>query len=167
MLFNEVQDLFTRFCQAQGIPAFEFNESESATMPVGKDGMVLHIQYRRDAGDIVLLAPLGELPDDTAAYVLETLLAANLYWQATSGATLAWSIELSQPVLQFAIPSESLTEQQLATTMADYLAVADGWRQKIAALATDLPRDPEPDDNDEDDEDDPQEFGKSSEFLMV
>ena len=166
MLFNEIQDLFTRFCQTQGIPTIEFDASESATLPVGNDGMVLHIQYRRDTEDVVLLAPLGELPDDTATYVLETLLAANLYWQATSGATLAWSIELSQPVLQFAIPSENMTEQLLATTMADYLDVADGWRKKIAALATARPRAPELDDN-EDDEDEPEEFSNNSEFLKV
>lgn len=105
-------------------------------------------------GDVVLLAPLGELPDNSATYVLEALLAANLYWQATHGATIAWSIDLSQPILQRALSESELTAAALPDALADFLTAAEDWRANVSSLAMQRPAPPEPDDDDDEEDDD-------------
>lgn len=154
MTYEEVKQVFADLCRLQGIAEFDFDESESATTPFGEEGDVLHIQYRRDRGDVVLLAPLGKLPDLSASYVLETLLAANLYWQSTHGATIAWNVEMEQPILQFAVPKASMQAPVLAEVLAGFLSAVEEWRANIVMLVTNPPDDPEPEDNVDDDYDD-------------
>lgn len=165
MSFKEVQALFEQLCNEQNIPQIVFDSSESATLPVGDEGLVLHIQYRSDVEDVVFLSPLGEIPDDSAPYVLEALLAANLYWQETFGATLAWNPELNQPVLQYSVPPANMSAGQLATALDDYLAAANAWREKIAALAGGGALEPEPDDSEDEEVDEPPRFG--SDFVTL
>ena len=133
MTLNEAQELFSAMCQANEIPEISFDETDSATLPFGSEGLALHVQYRRNEGDIVLIAPVGGLPDDASAVtVLKNCLAANLYWRGTFGATFAWIPAFGQLALEYALPVDGLTAESLAVILSDFLTAVESCSQKLA-----------------------------------
>ena len=126
-----LQRLFDEIAEREGAPRLEFDDDGAAAAAFG-DGMLLFVQCRPEAPDVVLTAPLGRVPAECAGEVFGRLLAANFYWAGASGATLALQEESGEVVVQFREGLEGLSADRLQAVLEGFLAVASEWKETLA-----------------------------------
>ena len=126
-----LQRLFDEIAEREGAPRLEFDDDGAAAAAFG-DGMLLFVQCRPEAPDVVLTVPLGRVPAERAGEVFGRLLAANFYWAGARGATLALQEESGEVVVQFREGLEGLSSERLQSVLEGFLAVASDWRTTLA-----------------------------------
>ena len=126
-----LQRLFDEIAEREGAPRLELDEDGAAAAAFG-DGMLLFVQCRPEAPDVVLTVPLGRVPAERAGEVFGKLLAANFYWAGARGATLALQEESGEVVVQFREGLEGLSSERLQSVLEGFLAVASDWRTTLA-----------------------------------
>ena len=126
-----LQRMFDEIAEREGAPQLVFDEDGAAAAAFG-DGMLLFVQCRPEAPDVVLTAPLGRVPAERAGAVFGRLLAANFYWAGARGATLALQEESGEVVVQFREGLEGLSAERLQAVLEGFLAVASDWKTTLA-----------------------------------
>ena len=126
-----LQRMFDEIAEREGAPRLELDEDGAAAAAFG-DGMLLFVQCRPEAPDVVLTAPLGRVPAERAGEVFGRLLAANFYWAGARGATLALQEESGEVVVQFREGLEGLSADRLQAVLEGFLAVASEWKETLA-----------------------------------
>lgn len=129
----EIQALFNEMLAKGGHEPVAFGEDGGCTVMVDDD-RPLHYQLCEDLGLLVLLMPVGGVPEAVKGEVYEQLLTANAYWGKTQGATLACNPELGEVIYQFGEPLEGLTAQRLDELSGSFMDAASHWRTTIAQL---------------------------------
>lgn len=131
---ESVQIMFDEIAERTGIPRVDLSEEDSAALPFGEDGMLLHVQYRREIPAVVFTAPLGGVPQGKKTFVFERLLEANVYWLGARGATLGYHADLEQVVLQFQEGASHLTSERLQNVLEGFVSVAIEWKSTLAKI---------------------------------
>ncbi|WP_144630426.1 type III secretion system chaperone [Bordetella genomosp. 13] len=97
------------------------------------DNLVLNIEYDDAQGRLVLSCYLDELPRDGAEPLLRELLAANLYWHRTRGATLGLEEGTGGVILTYGHGVSELDGPAFETVVENFMNQAERWRGRIAA----------------------------------
>ena len=82
----QVNLILQQFAAHLGLPDIALNSSDG--VQIALDDVILRIEFDPDEANLMLIAPIGE-PDRPTLRTYERLLDANLFWQATGGATIA------------------------------------------------------------------------------
>lgn len=95
--------------------------------------IILNIEYAPER--LVLSSYLAELPSEGAEPLLRELLAANLYWHRTRGATLCLEEGTGGVILTYACSVTELDGPSFETVVENFVNQAERWSRHIAAAA--------------------------------
>ncbi|WP_339057060.1 type III secretion system chaperone [Candidatus Regiella endosymbiont of Tuberolachnus salignus] len=102
------------------LPSLVFDEEGCCIVTF--DDIPINFQTIEDR--LVMTIYIAELPENTEANFFAKLLAANLYWKATQGCTLAFDSESRSLVAQV-VDDENKDIKQVLESL---LKVTEGWR---------------------------------------
>lgn len=128
----ETAKIFDELSATRGLPSFPFDDKGACVLST--ENGLLHIQCREEAGDIVLTSLIGAVDMNMRAYVFTQLMAANYAQSATSGGVLSLNEALDEVAFQFILGTQGLSADVLATTLENFLTMADAWRMRVAEL---------------------------------
>ena len=112
-----------------GLPELQPDENGSCTLMF--DEVVVTFQQDAPGRQVTLHTQIGILPADAPAARLETLLAANLFWIQTAGATLALLPANRALVLAQRFELERVEQVHFEEALARFLDTADLWRDAL------------------------------------
>ena len=95
------------------------------------DEIVVTLQLDATGKHVTIHTQIGTLPPDASAGRLESLLAANLFWTHTAGATLALLPGNRAVVLARRCVLEALEQPQFEHDLAGFLDAAERWREEL------------------------------------
>lgn len=101
------------------------------------DELTTHLQYDAEADEVLLFIRLGEIDDDEPTMLYEAMLAANLFWQGTGGATLALQPEDGMVYLNISRPMRVLDVRGFEKLLERFIEAAEHWQEQIEAGAVD------------------------------
>lgn len=127
---NEAAGLLAALGQQVGIAGLALDEAGCCVLAF--DDVVLHFEADEQSGRLFLYAGLGDAPDRLAEAFYRELLAANLMWQGTGGATLSLDPDGRRFVLGHAVPVDRITEVDFVATVERFVDIAETWRRRIA-----------------------------------
>lgn len=99
------------------------------------DSLVINIEYDEQTQRLVLSSYLHELPATGAEPLLRELLAANLYWHRTNGATLCLEEGTGGVILVYAHSVSDLDASGLETVMQNFATQAERWTRRLTQAA--------------------------------
>ncbi|KAB0607345.1 type III secretion system chaperone [Castellaniella defragrans] len=110
-----------------------------ADMAAGEDGYVglmidgheIHLQHEAEDDAVILFARLPEADPDRRDAIYAMLLAANVFWQGTRGATLGADFDTGRVFLADRRPRTGLDAESLSVWIEQFANVAAHWRQRI------------------------------------
>lgn len=108
-----------------GIPALVVNEQGACLMSF--DEHVVTFQEEDEGRSVTMYTVLGPLPRDTRVGVFRHLLAANLFWAETHGATVALDDSTDSLVLARDVDVSKLAEEEFQELLGLFLDTADWW----------------------------------------
>lgn len=134
---ERAQLLLNDMAVAKGMDSLTLDERGYCALGTSED-LVVHLHYDEDQDAFLFMAALGEAPDATrdaafAAYVYARLMEANLFWDATLGATLACE-RSGYVVVQQLWPVGEQDATQLARFTERFADLVAILRERYAAL---------------------------------
>jgi hypothetical protein len=117
------------------VSGLAFEEPSNSCVLVFDGDLIVNIEYDDPAGRLVLSAWLDELPKDGAEPLLRELMAANLYWHRTRGATLALEEGTNGVILTWGASVTELDAHSFETAVENFVNRAEHWRNRMAASA--------------------------------
>ena len=110
-----------------------------ADMAAGEDGYVgltiddheIHIQHEAEDDEVILFARLPAVDPDRQAPIYAMLLAANVFWQGTRGATFSADFDTGRVFLADRRALDRLTAETLSAWIEQFANVAMHWRARI------------------------------------
>ena len=110
-----------------------------ADMAAGEDGYVglmvdgheLHVQHEAEDDLVILFARLPEVDPDRRDAIYAMLLAANVFWQGTRGATFSADFDTGRVFLADRRACAGLDAESLSVWIEQFVNVAAHWRQRI------------------------------------
>lgn len=112
-----------------GLPGLQPDENGSCILMF--DEVVVTFQQDTLGRQVTIHTEIGTLPADASTARLETLLAANLFWTQTAGATLALLPANRALVLARRFELERLEQVQFEEALAGFLDAAELWREAL------------------------------------
>ncbi|WP_323018721.1 type III secretion system chaperone [Castellaniella sp.] len=112
-----------------------------AEMAAGEDGYLglvidahdIHLQYDADEDQLVLYARLQEADADRRDAIYAMLLAANIFWQGTRGATFSADFDTGRIFLADRRGLAGLDAEALSVWIERFSNAAAYWRERIDA----------------------------------
>ncbi len=98
------------------------------------DQHLVNLQQDPAGREVTLFTHLGDLPEDASSATLRKLLAANLFWTATSGATLALEEASGGVALALRLPLDHLSEVEFEHRLSDFVNAVERWKGFVATL---------------------------------
>ncbi len=114
----------------------QLDEATASCVLVFEGDLIVNIEYDDPAGRLVLSAWLDELPREGAEPLLRELLAANLYWHRTRGATLALDEGTNGIILTYGASVAELDAHMFEATVENFVKQAEKWQQRIASVTS-------------------------------
>lgn len=94
--------------------------------------LILNIEYDPGTERLILSSYLDELPAEGAEPLLRELLAANLYWHRTRGATLCLEEGTGGVILTYPCSVTELDSHAFETVVENFANQAERWTRRIA-----------------------------------
>ncbi|HSV45531.1 MAG TPA: type III secretion system chaperone [Ramlibacter sp.] len=126
-------DLISSLGNTLTVRDLRLDESTASCVLVFDGDLVLNIAYDEPTGQLVLSAYLDELPAEGAEPILRELLAANLYWHRTRGATLALEEGTNGIVLAYRASVTELDAASFEACVENFVKQAERWHGRIVA----------------------------------
>jgi Tir chaperone protein (CesT) family len=98
-------------------------------------GTAVHLQFDPTSEAVTVYATAGQLPDAGRAEALELLMAANLFWQGTGGATLGLNQADGSVVAAQRVALTGLAAHPLMAIVQSVADVAATWADMLGGLA--------------------------------
>ncbi len=110
-----------------------------ADMAAGEDGYVglvvdgheIHIQHEAEDDEVILFARLPEADPDRREGIYAMLLAANMFWQGTRGATFSADFDTGRVFLADRRAQVALDVESLSDWIERFANVAAYWHTRI------------------------------------
>jgi hypothetical protein len=126
-----------------GLLDFLAKHLEMETPEVAEDGLCvlqigeqpICIKWLPQAGNALILADLGPIPEHGREAFYERLLKANHALFETGGTALSANRDMNMVALQYMAPVELLDGQRFLKIMENFVAVAVRWRGECAGFA--------------------------------
>ena len=127
---NQFESLIADFAKMTGLP---LSPDERGGCALETDGLFITVQYRAEAGDIVIFAPVTdpEAPERPTKAMLEKALALAHDGTCTAGATLG--LFDGELILSVHLPMQGLDAETLGVKLAAFADAAVSSRAEIAA----------------------------------
>jgi hypothetical protein len=94
--------------------------------------LILNIEYDPASERLVLSCYLAEVPAQGAEPLLRELLAANLYWHRTRGATLCLEEGTGGIILTYACSVTELDSPAFETVVENFMNQAERWSRRVS-----------------------------------
>lgn len=130
---SEATSLISALGHVVGLDRLALDSDGALTLQVG-DHAKLHFQHDPIVDWFTLFVPLGTVPLEGRSQLLSEMLRANLFWQATLGATL--SLDDQEPpraVVAMRLPCASTTPAAFVEEVEHLLKVAHDWTGTLAS----------------------------------
>ena len=129
------QQLLDGFGKTLTVGALTLDERTSSCVLIFDEQLVINIEYDEQTQRLVLSSYLHELPATRAEPLLRELLAANLYWHRTNGATLCLEEGTGGVILVYAHSVSDLDASGFETVMQNFATQAERWTRRLAQAA--------------------------------
>ncbi|MBV7486820.1 type III secretion system chaperone [Bordetella sp. BOR01] len=129
MSLTHFQALVQQLGARLGAP--DMHTDDSGYLALTIDSVEAHFQYEPDDGIVVLFTRLQEVEIERAAEIYGLLLAANLFWQGTNGATFSIDFDTGKVFLADRRRAEGLSEQELEDWLEGFVNIAIHWQQRL------------------------------------
>ena len=126
------QQLLNGFGETLGVGPLALAEHTDSCVLVFDDALIVNIEFDAQTGRLVLSSYLHELPAIGAELVLRELLAANLYWHRTGGATLCLEEGTGGVLLTYAHSVSDLDAASLEALVQNFTHQAERWTRRLA-----------------------------------
>ncbi|MBI1247930.1 hypothetical protein GC197_08840 [bacterium] len=129
MALEDYQKILASFGQSLGLE--DASPDEEGYCAFSFDDLVVHMQYTPDDDQLTIYSRIGEVDEDRVEGIYGMLLAANMFWQGTQGAT--FSVE---PDLQLVFLADKRTVGSLGDTgftqwLDHFLKIAEYWQNRL------------------------------------
>jgi hypothetical protein len=131
MSLNAYQALIAELGQSLG--AADMTAGEDGYIGLKIDGHEVHIQYEGDDDIVVLYARLQEVEPERRDAINAMLLAANVFWQGTRGATFSADFDTGRIFLADRRGRAALDLESLSTWIEGFSDIATYWRERIGS----------------------------------
>jgi Tir chaperone protein (CesT) family len=95
---------------------------------------VVDFELDESGGQLFLYASLGARPAAGSSGLYEQLLAGNLFWKDTGGATPGLDREGDRVVLLQSLPAERVSEADLKVAVERFVDVAEAWTRRVSEV---------------------------------
>ncbi|WP_187969029.1 CesT family type III secretion system chaperone [Aquibium microcysteis] len=120
---------------AMGLGELTLDAATDSTVLVFDGELIVNLEYDAAAGRLVFSSYLGELPAAGAEAALRELMAANLFWHRTRGATLCLEEGTGGIILLYAHPVADLDARRIEAVLENVVNQAERWGGRLAAMA--------------------------------
>lgn len=128
-----------------GLDTLALDPETNSTVLVFDGNVIVTLEYDTRAARLVFSSYLGELPVVGAEPALRELMAANLYWHRTRGATLCLEEGTGGIILAYAHPIGDLDADRIEAVLENVVNEAERWSARLAAIiAAGVPSEPTP-----------------------
>lgn len=125
-----------------GIPQLGLDDAGCCALSF--DTTVVNFEADEEAHRLFLYADVGDAPERLSEALYRDLLAANLLWRGTGGATLSLDERRRRFVLAHAVPVERISEADFVETVERFADIAETWAKRVADIETHPDADVEP-----------------------
>jgi hypothetical protein len=132
MSIETFKSLLTAFGDGIGLPGLE--PDEEGYVALGFDDLPVHLQYEADEDVVVAFCKIGTIDEDRREGILAWLLGANLFWQATRGATIAIDPVEDSVFVQQRLELERTEAARFEGWLGTFVDVAEHWKGRLAAV---------------------------------
>lgn len=129
------RELVQGFGKTLTLDLLTLDERTNSCVLIFDDSLVINIEYDEQTQRLVLSSYLHELPADSCEPLLRELLAANLYWHRTNGATLCLEEGTGGVILVYGHSVSDLDSAGFETVMQNFAAQAERWTRRLAQAA--------------------------------
>ena len=102
---------------------------------VNFDDIALLIEHLPEAEQVLLAAPVADVPANGREYLYRALLQGQYIFAGTLGATLALDKEESFVCLQIAPSLRALTRENFPALVENFLNMVEHWRRRCLEIA--------------------------------
>lgn len=125
------QDLLNQLGNTLTVGPLTLDERTRSCVLLFDGDLVINIEYDDSTERLVLASYLAELPATGAEPLLRELLAANLYWHRTRGATLGLEEGTGGILLTYAHAVSDLDGPKLEAVLHNFVHQAERWTTRI------------------------------------
>jgi hypothetical protein len=94
------------------------------------DDLVVHFQY--DDGELTVFSRIGEVDEDRTEGIYSMLLAANLFWQGSKGATLSVEPDSRIAFIADRRGVSGLNDGSFRDWLGGFVTIAEYWQKRLA-----------------------------------
>jgi hypothetical protein len=136
MCSDRLNDLLSQLGTSLGLPNLAPDAQGYCCLQIG--GITLSIQYEATRQDLVIFSRLCQIDDSAAADAYPLLLAANLLWLETQGATLALDPHDASVFLQIREKIEPLDFPSFLSMLKNFVEVGETWQKRLERFSDDI-----------------------------
>ncbi|SIO28848.1 type III secretion system chaperone [Halodesulfovibrio marinisediminis] len=126
-------EMLKRFGNSVDLEGFEPSDTGACSLVF--DGIIVNLELRKKTGLLFIYSTLGFLPDSGRESLYRSLLAANVFFEKTQGATLGIDENSDVVILQYQVPFLSLDDESFYLTIENFVNVADLWVTRLEKIA--------------------------------
>ena len=98
------------------------------------DDLVVHFQYDADADELTIFSQIGEVDEDRTEGIYGMLLAANLFWQGSKGATISADPDTRHVFVADRRPVGALNGAAFQGWLGKFIDTAEHWRKRLQSV---------------------------------
>lgn len=121
-----------------GLADLKLNENGICSLSFD-DKFNVDIVYRKDQEQVILAAPIGNIPAEGQEYFFKQLLIANAFGIENAGATLGIEEIENRVVLSYMFISSTFSFELFKTVLANFVDLVEAWQEKIKTLESENP----------------------------
>lgn len=115
---------------ATGLTSLVFNEDSVCCLSV-PGRLEVQIEWAAESGQLLFLAPVGNLEGDSGGELARSLLSANFLFRGTRGETLSLEEETGRIFLCLQTATSDVTVAQALERFTAFLDTAERWRENF------------------------------------
>lgn len=131
MSIENIRTLLSGFGGSIGLPGLVPDDDGYAALSF--DDLPVHLQFDAEADELVAFSRIGEIDADRRETIYAWLLGANLFWQATKGATLAAEPASDAVFIQHRFDGARADQAAFEAWLAAFVDSAAYWQSRLAA----------------------------------
>lgn len=146
MSLAHFKGLISDFGAKVGIPGMAVDNE--GYIAISFDDRAFHLQYETDTDRIVVFVKLGEVEVDRIVEIYSMMLAANMFWQGTNGATFSVEPDTGTAFLADRREVSTLNLDGLSSWLEGFINISEYWAKKLdlANIGGPIGDGPSPDD---------------------
>lgn len=144
MSVETFKSLLSAFGNGIGLP--ELEPDAEGYVALSFDDLPVHLQYEAEEDVVVAFCRIGTIDEDRREGILSWLMGANLFWQATRGATIAVEPVEDIVFVQQRIELPRTEPARFEAWLGTFVDVAEHFKGRLAAVNAGAPTDATPPD---------------------